>query len=1160
MQFHTFRRTAVGLAFAISIGGSTALAVDVNGRIRGTVTDPQNAVVPGVTVTATNQATGVKFTTATQPDGGYLFGQLPIGTYTITVTAAGFESFKASGIAINIDQEYVEAVHLSLGEATSTVEVAAESVQVNTTDMQLDNYVDKTQFRELPLLGRNFVNLEQIEPGVQASSDRFSTSFSVNGSQSQQSEFLINGADSNDLPLNTLSFTPNLDALQQFNLVTGPLNAEYDRNSGAVVSTAVIQGTNSFHGDAFEFYRDTFLNTHNYFQKTRPIYHQNIFGGTLGGPILKSKIFIFGAYQGTRARQPQTAYGAVNVPSVAQASGNFSTTTFSANVIPASLTIPGCIAGVDTFAQCFGPGRLNGQLPTGAINPISAALLKQYVPAANKGTNAYVFNPITTARQDQVLGRIDFDPNTKNQFTFVGIYQTNPTSDVIPFSGANLPGFGDVNLSHNQQYTFDYVRQVSNTSVNDFALHYTRFNYGAVSPQNIVAPSSLGFAINPQDTANQSVPYIGVAGFFALGFSTNGPQPRVDSTYQVDDNFSKTIGHHNLKFGYDGRRFNVSNPFDGNNNGNYSFSASGNPDTSGSALLDFELGAPKTFAQGTGNNIIAKAFLNYGYAQDTWKATNSLTISYGLGYQIDTPLENLQHGGEGVTCYIPGQQSKVFTTAPVGLSFPGDPNCNNASGATTRYTDVGPRVGFAYAPDLGVISGGNMKKLSIRGGYGIYYNRAEEETALQNLSDPPYAVTAHGASDYGATNPQFANPYADLNIAGPAGVHPNRFPLAFPTPGSAVSFAPFEPFDISQAAPTFRSPYSENFQLTVERELPSQIVARVSYVGSVGRHNQITIEANPITAAGHAACLADPVCVNNASIQNYIYPTHTQYGYADPTSGGVNNFPSVGEISTEGSSSYHSLQASLDKGMTHGLQIQASYTLSHALDNGSGFENSGFGGSRGYNQYQPSLNYGNSAYDARHRFVLAPIYSVPFKAGGKPYSFRNLAGAGWQISAISTFATGFPFDISYGGGTSNSLYCSSSFSYYACPDVPVQTAPLQRTNLRTPDANDGFPDAFSSASFTDEPIGSFGNISRDRYHGPGILNTNVVVAKNIPFSSDGGRYLQLRLESDNVFNHTQFMLPDGNFGDATPAQGGTFGQVTSAAQGRQTQLAAKIYF
>lgn len=1149
------------LAASLSLASTAAFAADVNGRIKGTVTDPAGAEIPNAQVVATNQATGVRFTTTSQANGDYQFQQLPVGTYTISATAPGFKGFSASGIVINIDQEYVEPVRLDIGGSNETVSVQADAVQVNTTDMQLNNIVDKTEFVELPLLNRSFTNLELILPGVQASSDRFNGSFSVNGSQSQQSSYLINGADSNDLPLNSISFTPNLDALQQFNLVTGPLNAEYDRNSGAVVSTAVIQGTNHFHGDIFEFYRDTFLNTKNYFQTTAPKYHENIFGGTLGGPILKDKLFIFGAYQGQRASTPQTSYGSVNVPTAAQLTGNFSSTTFSSNVIPASITIPGCVSGTQTFASCFGATGLNGQVPTAAINPISAYFLSKYVPAANNGPSGYLFNPTESVSQDQILGRIDYNLNPRNQFTFVGIYQTNPTSEVIPFTGATLPGFGEVDLSHNQQYTFDYIRQLSSTAVNDFAVHYTRFNYGAVVPQNIVSPSSLGFAITPQDAANQSVPYQNIAGYFALGFSTNGPQPRIDSTYQIDDNFSKTFGHHNLKFGYDGRRYNVSNPFDGNNNGGYQFSASGNPDTSGNALLDYELGIPKSYNQGTGNTIIAKAFLNYLYAQDTWKATPNLTVSYGIGFQIDTPLENLQHNGEGVTCYIPGQQSKVFTTAPLNLNFPGDPGCNNAGGATTRYTDFGPRIGFAYAPDLGMFSGGASKKLSIRAGYGIYYNRSEEETSLQNLSDPPYAVTSHGAGDYGATNPQFANPFYDLNVAGPQN-HPNRFPIAFPTPRQAVNFSNFEPFDLSQPSPNFRSPYAQNFQLTIEREFPSQIVARVSYVGSLGRHNQITVEGNPITQAGHDACLADPVCIANASVQNLNYPTHTLYGYADTSNGGINEFPSIGIISTEGSSSYHSLQAGLDKGLTHGLFLQASYTYSHALDNASSFENSGFGenGARGYNQYDTALNYGDSAYDARHRFVLAPIYRVPFNATGKPYSARNLLAAGWQISGIATFATGFPFDISYGGfGSFNSLYCSG-YSYYACPDIPVQTGALIRQNLRTHDANDGFSNFFSSSTFTDEPIGSFGNIHRNPYHGPGILNTNVVVAKNIPFSSDGVRLLQLRLESDNVFNHTQFNLPDGNYADGTPANGGTFGQITGAQQGRQTQLAAKIYF
>jgi hypothetical protein len=330
-----------------------AHAVEVTARIRGTVTDPTGAVLPNITVTATNQDTGVVTTTTTMANGDYIFQKLPIGTYSVTATGKGFVRFTATGVALNIDEEYVLPIKLTVGSSVETVEVQANAVQVNATDMQLSNVVSGHQITELPLIGRAFTNLELVLPGVQASNDRFTTAFSVNGSQAQQSAYVINGADTNDLPLNTISFQPNVDALQEFNLITGPLNAEYDRNGGAIISTSIKQGTNHFHGDVFEFYRDTFLNTRNFFQKavisapgvtpvvTQPTstFHQNIFGGTIGGPILKDKLFFFFAYQGTRQAIPQTG-GNVRVFSAAQLAGNYTGTTFTNNAIPQTISIP----------------------------------------------------------------------------------------------------------------------------------------------------------------------------------------------------------------------------------------------------------------------------------------------------------------------------------------------------------------------------------------------------------------------------------------------------------------------------------------------------------------------------------------------------------------------------------------------------------------------------------------------------------------------------------------------------------------------------------------------------------------------------------------------------------------------------------------------------
>ncbi len=619
---------------------------------------------------------------------------------------------------MNIDQEFVEPIKLTLGSNADTVSVEADSVQVNTTDMQLNNIVDSHQITELPLIGRAFTNLEQILPGVQASSDRFG-SFSVNGSQTQQSAYVINGADSNDLPLNTIAIQPNIDALAQFNLVTGPLNAEYDRNGGAIVNTAIKQGTNHFHGDVFEFYRDTFLNTRNYFQKLTPTstYHQNIFGGTIGGPILKDKLFFFGAYQGIRQVVPESG-GNVSTFTPAQVAGNFSNAltplaanggapAISTNTIPGTISIPGCSAGVDTFQQCF--TRLNGQLPTSAVNPIASTLIKQFVPGVTSGANTYAFNPTVQTKTDQAIGRMDYNLTSKDQFYGVYIYQKSAAPETLPFTGATVPGFGDVSTSWINQASVGYTRQLSSTLVNDFELHYTRFNYQAVEPQKVVLPSSVASTSARRIRQRPAFPLLDSLAMASTDITSRlwrsdsvptDPQPRIDSVFQLNDSVSKSLGHHNLKFGYDGRKYVVDNPFSANNNGSFSFDANpgdGNPFTSGDVALDFLLGIPFTYNQGSGAPINASAFLNYLFAQDTWKATNSLTLSFGLGYQIDTPLHNGQFNNIGVTCYIPGQQSEGLPSAPKNLNYPGDPGCNNASGATTRYSDFGPRFGFAWA-------------------------------------------------------------------------------------------------------------------------------------------------------------------------------------------------------------------------------------------------------------------------------------------------------------------------------------------------------------------------------------------------------------------------------------------------------------------------------
>lgn len=1213
---------ALLLAFVFGIAATSAYGVDVNARIKGTVTDPSGAVVPGASVVATNLATGVKYPTKSLGTGDFLFPQLPVGTYSITVTAPGFKTFQATGITLTIDQEYVEAVKLEVGAGNETLEVSAESVQVNTTEIQLSNIVNSSEMVELPLIGRAFTQLETILPGVQASSDRFGT-YSADGAETQQSEYLINGADTNDIALNTAVLSPNLDAIDQFNLVTGPLNAEYDRNSGGIVSATIKQGSNHFHGDVFEFYRDTFLNTGNYFSynsstnsKVVTAYHQNIFGGTLGGPIFKDKLFFFGAYQGTHQRVPGTnGGGSTNVFTSAQRTGDFSAEldntnctvndyqlgTGTAAPCPGSTSgltngsagdsIPGTITQLAAYNPACAPTTsangntwggceeaLHGVFPTAALNPIAVKLLSTYVPSPNNSTYGYNFQSVTATTINQYIGRVDFTPTPKNQITALYLQQRNLAASNIPFTGASLPGFGENDTEAIRQITLDYVHQFSASLVNDFAVHFTRFNYGAVNPQTVVQPGTFGFSITPQDAAAANLPLIST-GYFTLGFSTNGPQPRVDQVYQLDDSISKVLGRHSLKFGYDGRKFSENNPFYAVNNGDYSF---GGTYSTGDSGLDFLLGIPASYSQGTGGLNQAYAFLNYLFAQDNWKVSNSLTFSYGLGYSIDTPLVNQQFGGEGLSCFIGGQQSTVYPTAPVGVNYPGDKGCTSSAQAYTRYSEFGPRIGFNWSPDLGWISAGNSHKFSIYGGFGIYYDRTEEESSLNNLETPPFGLSSGGALDYaqGAV-PAFGNPYEDINTGI---VYANKFPYTPPAKGQAVNYGIYEPMGLNTYDRGFRSPYSENFQLSIERELPSRLVTRFSYIGALGHHNQSVYEGSPETAAGHAACLADttgcgapysPTLLPNGTslgstgvsdrlYQSYYFPTHTQYGEIDPNTGSV-AFTSIGVVTSDGMSNYNSFQAEAIKNMTHGLQFQLSYTFAHSLDNASNYENAGYGGARGFNQFVPSLNYGNSQFDARHRLVFAPIYTTPILHGHSWYSPENLALSGWEVSAITTAATGFPFDIAYDGGTAsgNSMWCSPGVSFYACPDEPNQVGPMARAaNIRNRPAG-SYTVWFNQQGLAPAPLGQFGNEARYAYHGPGINDTDMVLAKNLNVSSDGSRRLQLRLTSTNVFNHTQFSNPSSSVGIGTTSGVTTyssFGHITAAANARLTQLAAKFYF
>jgi hypothetical protein len=615
-------------------------------------------------------------------------------------------------------------------------------------------------------------------------------------------------------------------------------------------------------------------------------------------------------------------------------------------------------------------------------------------------------------------------------------------------------------------------------------------------------------------------------------------------------------GNHNLKFGAQFEQFRVHNPFDVYNNGYYSFGGSGGY-SSGDPIIDFAMGIPDAYYQTNNGFINAVAEEIYGYGQDNYKLGPDITLNFGLAWDVERPNQNHQDGGLGIVCWSNSStESTVFPGASPGLSFPGDPGCNNSGSPTTHWDRIGPRVGIAWSPAEGpsaIIGRSGEHQFSVRLGFGIYYNRDQEEQSLQNLEDPPFLKVSYGAGDVGGS-PSFADPFQDVT-GNAATSETNPFPLAPVTPHTKVNWLNYLEEELAVFEPNYSVPYTYNFNLNMQRSLGSSIVAQIGYVGSVSHRLSEWFEGDPITTAGHQECLANPACESSPyydrSFPQYMTDTQNFSGYP--------YYLSIGAQDTEGASNYNSFQASVIKAPTHGLQFTLGYTYSHALDNGSGYESAT--GSDGRDHiYTPGftyLNYGSSDFDARQRLVASYIYSVPVVGFMRSNLLARELLSGWGVAGVTAFQSGFPVGINM--GINRSRWCQAD-SYFGCGDNPVYSgAAIQKMPIRS--ATNQY---FNPSPFSTEPIGTFGNTARNFFHGPGYDYTNLQVSKNVPFGGEGSRYLQLRMEAFNAFNHANFAGPNGTF--ASPNFGKVLGVISSAdpngdpSPGRAVQLVGKIIF
>jgi hypothetical protein len=1169
--------------------------------IHGTVTDPSAALIPDAKITALNTATGISTDTTSNKNGYFIFPELQVGgPYTVTVSASGFESFVASGLTLNVNDNREVLATLKVGAAAQTVQVTATALQVETSNTQLQQIITADQIENIPMEGRDAAGLQKFEAGVMESSDRFG-SYSTNGSQTPQNDVILDGADINDGALQDEGIEVNPDALQEENIVASTMNPEFSRNSGGIINEVIKSGTNSIHGSGFEFYRDTFMNNGNYFSQTRPIFHQNLYGATLGGPVFKNKLFLFAAYQGLRNRtseteEPSTLSGTKGSSATGDFAGDFTNDAnydegfgpnsagLSGNPIPFAI---GSCPALTPWNVCF-PGA-TVVIPPSEWNTIASTIINKYVPQANAGSTSnplYSFNSPSTAAQDQGVLRADYTPSAKDSFWASSIFQSSPSVDGLSYGGGSFPGFGEHASEHLKVFSASYTHTFSANMLNELHGGYYRLNFPSVIPSPVQSPSSLGFDINPQ-LSLAGIPYMAVGEYFSLGNSYEGPQPRTDTNLTYADNFTWIKGNHSLKFGASYEQFRVSNPFGYLNNGYYYYYGGltgGGLYSSGDPLLDFAMGIPDGYEQTNDGFIDALSSETFAYFQDNWKVSPDLTINFGTAWDIEQPTQDKQFSGLGIDCFaVSNTTSKVFPNGPPGLTFNGDPGCNEAGGPTTHWTRFGPRIGFAWSPSAGpsaLVGAAGSHGLSIRAGFGLYYNRDQEEQSLQNLLDPPSLLFDYGVGDEICStgpyagypcNPGFTNPFAD--VAG-NGTTPNIFPYATPKPGAAVDWAGDGYYEnvLNAFAPGYTAPYTYNFNLNIQRQLGSHYVVQIGYVGSLSHRLATWFEGDPITPSGHTACLANPACASNPGSVHLYFPQYTAQPALVPGST-LPWYLSVGEQNSEGASNYNSLQATLLKAMDHGLQFSVAYTYSHALDDGSGYESvtSGASSSRPRN-YVPGyeyLNYGSSDFDARQRLAATYVYSLPAVGFLRDNAILREALAGWGLSGVTALQTGFP--VSVGTGLDLSVWCDGN-SKFGCPDNPnTSTFNIGKYNPRKIQAPGSGVQAgvagnyyFNTSPFSEESEGTFGNTTRNFFHGPGFNYTNLSVTKNFPFTSDASRYMQLRLEGFNVFNHANFAQPSGTY---TSPQ---FGQITSVIEsgegngdpspGRSVQLAGKVYF
>ena len=1096
------------------------------GTINGTVTDPAGASVVGARVSATNLANGQTRTVQTNQDGLYIITSLNPATYNVSVEQSGFKKVTRTSVVLQASQSLTLNLSLTVGGANEQVTVEADLDQVDTSTPTLKEVVDPTRMVEMPLNGRNAATLTTLVAGAvvapsnnsnQGNAKTFpaAVSIAVNGTRENQTGYYLDGAPNMDNLSNINQPFPFPDALQEFSVQTSNYNAEYGQNAGGVVSIVTKSGTNQFHGSAFEFIRNRVFNAANFFgytsgKKTVDPLKRNQFGGTIGGPVIKDNTFFFGGYQGTRIRSLQGGLSSF-VPTTANMTGDFSNL---------SATIKDPDTGVVIPSKFISPTR---------FDPASLKMLT-YIPSGGTTGQVFYSTPIIQNYDEYIL-RGDHKISSKD--TLVGRYYYDRFYNVGSYGG-NLLAYrqGSTIGSHNA--TIHEMHIFSPTLLNDFRIGFSRMVSIRQPPAGTPNVATFGVPIY-QPTTAPAIQSISISGYFSTGANPTAKFPRTNFSY-IDD-IHWVHGKHSFAFGgiFEKDQLNMVNVL--GLPGTFTFSG----DTTGSAIVDFLTGRLRTFGQANGQHIKNRVWVLNGYAQDSYRINNRLTLTYGVRYEPSRVWhdslfpQNQAFHPENIA---PGVHSTVFPNAPAGLLFSGDKGVPQ-DGTTGDYTNIAPRVGFAIDP------WGNGKT-SIRAGFGIFYDsRIPSLTNNRMLGAAPYSATVSLTTPVG----HFSNPYQGIT---------NPFPAVFPPSSSATFVTPVQVYtwDIHNK---FITPRNYMMNLAVEQDLGHGFLARFAYVGSRGQHMTVTLEQNPAVYIPFQTGSTTSACTLSTD-QRRVYndPGAACTNSAPPTT----PFTNIYTQSNSANSWYHSGQFSLTKTLSHGLTILANYTWSKSTDNLPFNTDAATFGTSGYYVLPITtpnfrkFDQGLSDYNHANVFVTSYVWQTPKLQNMNGFT-RSVLG-NWETSGIFTAESGAPLNVTAGVDQSKTGIGSDRAQWSGAS--PYQKGACSGTTAAC-------RQWLNRSAFSLPAVGTPGNVGKGQFIGPGFWDWDMSAVKNFPFTERFG--MQFRAEFFNTFNHTNFSYnaagvtsggtTAGSVTQANPSLA-SFGEILGAADPRILQFALKFSF